>query len=177
MPTIRNLALLKRFTDYFKLKTFDTLDAQAGRMLVPVVALQVPPNIIQLSDVTANQISKTFTVPNGKQWRILYGKVSLVTTATVGTRRISIRFLDVGSNIIYFLQTNNTQAASLTEQYTFGTFGDIGEVASARHTLPLPVHAILPSGFAFQIIEPNGVDTSDDMEVFFMVEETDLEDI
>ena len=71
MPNIRNLQLLKRFTDLFKLKTNDTLSSEAGRMLVPVVSLSIYPGDIQvnsanrattgsLTPLTASTSKKTF---------------------------------------------------------------------------------------------------------------------
>jgi len=178
MPTIRNLALIKRFTDYFKLKSFDMLDSQAGRMLVPVVNLPVPPNVVQIGDALANDSDKTFTVPAGKQWKLLYGFLTLITTATAGNRQIQFRALDEIGNLIYAQNAVNVQVASTTEFYSLGQFGDVAESSATIHSLPIPVNLILNENQAIQIIETAAVDAAaDDMRVRLIIEETDVEDL
>lgn len=178
MPTIRNLALLKRFTDYFKLKAFDSLDSQAGRMLVPVVNLPVPANVILVPDVTLNDIDKRFTVPDGKQWKILTVFVELVTTATAGNRRIQLRIDSAGGARLWNTSALNVQIASTTERYNFqrGT-QEPTEPLATQHFIPLPLETILPSGFSIRIQEVVAVDVLDDMTVQILLEETDVEDI
>lgn len=175
MPAIRNSELLRRFNKFFKLKTHDFLDSEAGRMLVPVVSVPVPANVIQIEDIILNDSDKTITVPSGKQWKLLYGIVVLVTTATVGNRTISFRLQDASGNVVFRMDTAATQAASLTESYIFGSFGDIFESSAGIHFFPLPDQTILPEGFSIRILDASNVDAAaDDMTIRFMIEETEV---
>jgi len=175
MPAIRNSSLIKRFTDFFKLKTTDMLDSEAGRMLVPVITEPVPKNIIQISDVIVNDSDKSLTVPSGKQWKVLYGHILFITTATVGDRRISLQIIDENNNIIYIVEALNVQAASLTERYTFGQFGDVSESVGNRHLIPIPHDTILPENFDLRVFDIGAVDaTADDLIVRMIVEEIDV---
>jgi len=175
MPLIRNSFLIKRFTDFFKLKTTDMLDSEAGRMLVPVITEPIPANIRQVIDTTLNNSDKTITVPSGKQWKILYGLVNFVATATVGSRRVKVILEDDSGNDLYIIEARNSQTASTTEDYSLGQFGDTFESLATQHTLPIPVRAILPENFRIHVLDSTGVDAAaDDMTIRFIVEEIDV---
>ena len=175
MPNIRNLALIKRFTDYFRLKANDMLDSNAGRMLVPVVSIPVPPNIIELIDVALNDSNKNFVVPSGKQWKLLYGSFTLITSANAGNRQMRISFFDGANNVFYRSTAANVQTASVTENYAAGQFGDSAETTTQQHTLPIPVNSILPGGFQINIADSFGIDAAgDDLSIRLIAEETDL---
>lgn len=178
MPNIRNLALIKRFTEYFKLKTNDMLDTNAGRMLVPVVNLPVPPDIKQIVDVVLNDSDKTLTVPTGKQWKLIYGNMLLIASAQAGNRSIEFSLRDEGGNVLYSIVSLNVQVASTTERYMFGQFADTSESVGTFHLMPIPNSVILPSNFQIRIRDRAGIDPAvDDMTIRLIVEETDLEDI
>ncbi len=178
MPNIRNLALIKRFTEYFRLKANDMLDSEAGRMLVPVVNLPLPANIKAIIDTATNDSDKTFTVPSGKQWKFLYGFIDFTTTATVGDRQIIILITD-GTGNIWRIEALNVQAASLTERYNMQSGGtSVTEDVALTHVIPLPSIAILGSGFTIRILDSAAVDpAADDMLIRLVVEERDLEDL
>lgn len=175
MPVIRNSSLIKRFTDYFKLKTNDFLDSEAGRMLVPVVMLPVPPNIIEISDVVVNDSDKIITVPSGKQWKILSGHITLVTTATIGTRNMVFEFRNDASAFHYRMVALNGQIASTTEEYSIGNFGDVSESRAGQHTIPIPVNLILTENSNMRIFDIFAIDAAaDDLTIRLIVEETDI---
>ena len=175
MPVIRNSELIRRFTKYFKLKVNDFLDSEAGRLIVPVVNLPVPPNIVQISDVILNNSDKTITVPSGKQWKILYGFINFISTAEVGSRRISVNFLDENSNILFQVRALNTQTASLTETYTLGQFEDVTEPEIGSHYLSIPVNSILDENFIVRVFDAAAIAAvADDMTIRLIVEEIEV---
>src|SRR3989304_1214455 len=72
-----------------------------------------------INDATANDSDKTFTVPASTIWEPLFIVVTLVTTATVGNRKMRIEIGD-GSDLWWFKEWTPTQAASLTRNYFAG---------------------------------------------------------
>jgi hypothetical protein len=58
----------------------------------------------------------TCTVPNGKVWRIHTSRVTLVTSATVATRRLNL-ITDNGTTTLIQVPAADTQTASLTRNY------------------------------------------------------------
>jgi len=175
MPAIRNSELIKRFTDYFKLKTQDSLSSEAGRLLVPVVTLPVPENIRQITELSLNDSDKTLSVPVGKQWKLLYGIITLTTTATAGNRRMNLRFRDPDGNDLYVINALNVQVASTTESYSLGQFSDVVESVAIRHLLPIPNRAILPSEFQVRIFDSAAIAAAaDDMLIRLVVEEIEV---
>lgn len=176
MPLIRNSELIKRFTDFFKLKSGDFLDTEAGRLLVPVVMVPVPENIVQVSDTAANDSDKTFTVPSGKQWRVLWGFASFVTSAQAGNRRMAFRIQDENNNVIFESKSLNVQVASVTELYNFlPGISDTSESVAALHMMPFPRNTILPENFSMRILDAAVVDAAvDDLTIRLIVEETEV---
>ena len=52
MGNIRNLQILKTFTDFFKLKIGDPLGDIVGRMIIPVVSVSIPPANVRTANTT-----------------------------------------------------------------------------------------------------------------------------
>ena len=72
------------------------------------------------SDVTANDSNKSFTVPAGEEWQILWVYVSLATTATVGNRQLVLRIMAVDTTtVIGAVRAGLVQTASTTRKYMF----------------------------------------------------------
>lgn len=61
----------------------------------------------------------SWTVPAGKKWRVASIFVQFTTSATAGTRQIVVEPFDVSSNFLAVIAAAATQAASLTQNYTF----------------------------------------------------------
>jgi len=175
MPRIRNNSIAKRFTDFFKLKVTDSLDSEAGRLIVPVINFPLPANIFEVIDAALNDSNKTIVVPAGKRWKILYGQIILITTASAGNRNMQIRFRDSNGNEIYRIGTLNVQVASTTERYNLGQFGDIAESATGIHSFPIPINMILDGNFEIQILDSQAIDAAaDDLFINLIVDETDV---
>lgn len=176
MPNIRNLALIKRFSDYFRLKANDFLDSNASNIIIPTVNLPLPPDIRQIIDVAVNDSDKTIAVPSGKQWKVLYGFLILTTTVTAGNRVVEVRVQDENANILWLTSATNVQIASTTEFYSLQTGGDEPtEHTGGVHIINLPRELILTSEFALRVFDNAAVDPgADDLVVRLVVEETDL---
>jgi len=151
-----------------------TPDELADKVL-PVFKVNPSPRIIQILDTVANDSDKTITVPSGKKWKVLWGFANLVTTATVGDRRISIRFGD-GSNDLWLIDALNVQTASTNENYNFAqNFTDVLEAVGARHTIPIPKDLTLIEGFTIRVLDAGAIAaTADDLILRFIVEESDM---
>ncbi len=146
---------------------------QLADKILPVYQVNPSSRIILVEDLVINDFSKEFTIPNNKKWKMLYGHVTLATDANVADRRVVIRFRDTGNFTLYEAEALNTQAASLTERYTFGQFGDVSESVGNRHTLPIPSNSILIEDFNILINVVNGQAT-DDLTVKMIIEESDM---
>ena len=64
--------------------------------------------------------STTFTVPAGKKWRVKAAFIQAVTNGTTGARTMAFSAFDASSNNLASIYAANTQAASLTYNYTMG---------------------------------------------------------
>lgn len=174
MAAIRNSSLIKRFTDFLRLKTGDMLDGEITPLIVPTINQPVPLRITQIIDVALNDSDKTLTVPSGKQWRVLYGFVQLTTTATTGNRRIEVAFRDENDNVVYRVLGFNVQIASTTEEYIIGQFGDLAESLTTVHTLPTPINAFLKENFSIRVFDNAAIAAAaDDLTIRLIIEEID----
>ena|SRR3990172_884194 len=131
------------------------------------------PNIVQVADVALNDSDKTLTVPAGKEWRLQFLRIGLVTTATVGTRNIRVTIKDDGGNTLWQRDFPATQAASLTRTYLLAAdmpndagFDSAGIIRMEQSAF------VLPAAYAIQVLDFNAVDAAaDDMTLRLLVEE------
>lgn len=178
MVDIQSKDIIDRMHTDTKIQPAMQLPREFGKQILPVLQVNPLPVIKQISDVAVNDSDKTFTIPSGKQWKLLYGEVVLTSTATVGNRRMSVQFRDENNNVLYLIEAINTQAPSATERYALGQFGDVGESVATRHLLPIPNEAILLENFDIRILDSVAVDpAADDMTIRLMVEESDAVDL
>lgn len=74
MPAIRNPSLLKRFTDFLRLKTGDMLDGQVTGLIVPVINIPVDNREIKSESATASDaLSATIFTTNAERDTYLIG--------------------------------------------------------------------------------------------------------
>jgi hypothetical protein len=131
--------------------------------------------LLLLQDLDDNDSDKSFTVPAGKAYELLYGSVELISTATVGNRQLVIEITD-GTEIIYRIHAGTTQAASLTRHYLFGQ-GNVRETSFVDGTLmtPLPTGLLLKPSYVIRVYDSGAVDAAaDDMDVSIMVKNLPL---
>ena len=109
------------------------------------------------------------TVPANRRYKMMGGLAKLITSADVGNRQIELRVTD-GTNTIFAITANGTQAASLTKYYHFilGTDSPAAE-ASGIFVCPIPMGLWLPPGFTVQVLDTAAVAaTADDLTLRFL---------
>jgi len=177
MARINKQEVLQEMQEGLRLDTAkEKTPQELAEKILPVYKVNPRPRIFVLSDNALNDSDKTITVPAGKQWEVLYGQVQLVTTATVGDRRIQYTVQTSGGNeIVYTQQALNVQIASTNERYNFGTFSDVLESVPTRHNLPLPVGFVMLETFELRILDVNIVAAAaDDLTINLVIKETDM---
>lgn len=154
---------------------FDKIPERIAESIVPTFQSNIPvPKIREIVDVALNDSDKTITVPVGKMWKILYGTVILVTTATINNRLLELRIQNSLGNFLQRIEALNVQAPSATEYYNFGQYGDISESQAALHLIPIPDNLFLVEGQVIRILDINAIDVGgDDLDIRFIVEEYD----
>jgi len=133
-------------------------------------------SLLKLSDVTANDSNKTFTVPAGYTYEILYGQVDYTSTATVGNRQILLEILDTDSNVIWDVHAGTVQAASLNRHYSIlqGVFRETAFV-DGDIQLTIPRKGKILPGYTIKVYDSAEVDaTADDMNVHLVVEKVKI---
>lgn len=176
MARINKQEVLQEMQEGLKLDTArEKTPEELAEKVLPVYKVNPRPRIVRIMDSLDNDSDKSFTVPAGKKWKILYGLISLTTTATSGNRRIRIRILDETANDIYEVRALNVQIASTTEIYSLGQFSDVSESVVGIHLIPIPINLFLIEDYVIRIFDTTGVaPTADDMTVRFIVEESDM---
>lgn len=84
----------------------------------------------------------TETVPTNVRWRLLLARFTLVTNATVATRRVRL-FIDDGTNDLYVGEVEATQAASLTRNYNFAAGLGFQQTAFANSNLGVGIPPVV----------------------------------
>jgi hypothetical protein len=131
------------------------------------VAADVAPSLL-VSDATADDSDKTFTVPAGKEWEIFFVTARLVSTATVGNRQMRLEIGD-GTNLFWFKNWGAVQAASLTRDYFAGPSLPEDSAFDAGGRLRMlfePRLIILPAGWTVRLFDSAAIAAAaDDMTV------------
>jgi hypothetical protein len=126
-----------------------------------------------IRDDTLNCLDKSFIVPEGKYWEILFVGWTLKTSAVVGYRNVRVNITNGTDLVLPVRQSANVAASTSSAAYvafgnqmdsTFGaqpllTNGTDAAVAQSNRTLP---KSILPAGYVLRIYELNSVDAEAD---------------
>lgn len=134
-----------------------------------------PGEIKTLIDEALDDSDKEFTVPAGKIWEILSVYVKLISTATVGNRRIVILLRDAANKVLSGCAAGATQAASLTYEYFFGaTLPAQAAVVNNMLLAPLPFGLQLTAGKKVRVYDVAAIAAAaDDMTVNMVYAERD----
>lgn len=138
-----------------------------AQQAIPVSTID-PWNPNQQADTAANDSDKSFTVPAGAIWQILWIWVEFAATGTVGNRQLVVEIQDAGSNVVAQIRAGAVQAASLTRKYLFApgmmdltTFRDTDFLAT-----PIPPGLLLGAGWKVRVYDKTAVAAAaDDMTV------------
>lgn len=116
-----------------------------------------------LNSDTAVGSDKLFTVPPNEEWVILAVGATLVTTATVGTRRVGVELQDDSSNVIIALVCRADQAASETVVYNFAAgLRDQASVANGTLSTSFPESLLLTPGYKIRVYDFDATDVAGD---------------
>ena len=146
-----------------------TIDVTVSDEPVEIVDTWSP---LLVSDETADDSDKSFTVPANYMYQVLWIWVELTTTATVGNRQMVVELQDDGADIIAQWRAGAVQAASLTRYYCFAPSN--ADLTAFRDTdylmTPIPPTVVLPASYVIRVYDNNAVAAAaDDMVVQMMV--------
>jgi len=122
-----------------------------------------------VSDETADDSDKSFTVPADTEWQILSIWVEFTSTADAGARQLVIETQDGAADVTgQPMRAGVTQDPSLTYYYQFGPA--LADLTALRDTdwlmSPIPPTLLLPAGHVLRIYDNNAVQVAaDDMVV------------
>lgn len=121
---------------------------------------------------TAGNVDATFTVPYGKDYRVLYGQVVLTTDATAADRRVQIQVLGPTDAVVFYFHAGTTIPASKTNQHMCFMQGVPRETALIGDSLLVPIglDLVVPPGYKLNVNVDAGV-AGDSHVGYFMVEE------
>ena len=137
-------------------------------------SVTIQPIIEDYFDDTANDSNKSWTVPDGEQWRLLRAHVIYVSSSDAGDRQMVIQVDDDSGNLLGHLVAGSVQAASLSRHYTFlqGIYRETTFV-NAELQVPIPQDLYLQSGYVLTFKDDAAIAAAaDDMTVAFSIEVT-----
>lgn len=123
-------------------------------------------------DSTANDSDKSFTVPAGEMWKLMYANVKLVTSADVGNRQLRFAVTDPNGNEVGYISAGAVQAASLTRSYGFlqGIYRETAFI-DGMIQIPIPIDLYLSAGSTIRFYDSAAIAAAaDDMTVAFGVQ-------
>jgi len=118
-------------------------------------------------DEANNDSDKTFTVPAGQEWQVLWVWVefaSFTGTAANPSRQVEIQLQDAANDVIGAWQPAQTQSNAQTRNYLFAP--GLPDLLAFRDTsylmTPIPPTLFLSAGQQIRIWDNNAVDASND---------------
>jgi len=121
-------------------------------------------------DAALNDSDKSWTVPDGETWEILYAHVIFTSTATVGNRQLRFIVKDASGNIAIDVHAGTVQAASVTARhYSFkqGVYRET-TVVDGELECPIPEDCVALGGDVVQFKDNAAIAAAaDDMTVSF----------
>jgi hypothetical protein len=121
-----------------------------------------------LTDIAVGN-DKPFTVPTaatappkGRIWELLYGRVELTTTATVGNRQLTLQVETAGGDVLYLDDATATTPASQT---------DVAFLIGDDPVLPTNRSIWLPAGAVVRLWDSADIDALDTLKVWLVVRE------
>lgn len=137
---------------------------------VEAVAIVMP--VETRRDAALNDSNKSWVVPDGEMWKILWAHVRYTSSADVGNRQMTFLIKDADGNEIFDIAAGIVQAAGLTRHYNFaqGVYRETAFAADELQT-PIPVDCYLPAGYTLQFYDSAAVAVAaDDMIVNFAIQ-------
>lgn len=145
------------------------VDLGAGTYVPGVAVLSPGPDTL-ISDATANDSDKTFTVPASTIWEPLFFSITLVSQTTAGNRKMRLEIGD-GSALWWFKEWTPLQAVTLTRNYyaSIALPDDAAFDASGRARMLYEPRFSLPAGWTIRLFDVNAIaPTLDDLTVLVL---------
>ena len=123
-------------------------------------------------DVVADDSDKSFVVPAGRRYKLHYGQITLISTASAGNRQMALEVLDDSANLVFRSLAGAVQAASLTREYHFAP-NPVREAAfvNGQIMVPTPPDLIMLPGWTLRFYDTAAIDAAaDDMTVSALVQ-------
>ena len=123
-------------------------------------------------DAALNDSDKSYTVPNGETWKLIYAFVTLTTTAGAGNRQMRFSVTDASGNEVGYISAGAVQSPGSTNSYGFmqGIYRETSFVDNMIQ-VPIPIDLYLPAGYSMRFYDSNAVaPAADDMIVSYSVE-------
>lgn len=142
-----------------------------GNENLTIGVTQIAP-VLGVLDDDPNNSDKTFIVPDGEMWKLIYANVTLFTSAAVGNRQIRLSVVNPDGYDVGYISAGATQAASLTRSYGFlqGIYRETSFIDGMIQT-PIPMDLFLPAGSLLRFHDSAGISVAaDDMTVAFSVQ-------
>jgi len=124
-------------------------------------------------DAATNDSDKSFTVPAGKIWDLLSVQATMVNTATVGNRKLTMTITD-GTDVVLVAPAGSVPASGAPMfQATGGNysllqlqrFDSLANATTGGITIAgLPIPCLLPAGYVVRVYDAAAIDAAaDDM--------------
>lgn len=129
-----------------------------------------------LYDAVADDSDKPIVVPAGRRYKLLYGMVTLVSTAVVGNRQMALEIIDDSANVVFRSLAGAVQTASLTREYHFAP-NPVREAAfvAGQIMVPIPPDLIILPGWTLRLYDSAAIDAAaDDMTVSMTIDDSDI---
>lgn len=125
--------------------------------------------VTPLNDRRVDLSDKTFVVPAGEEWEILWIWVKLSTQVNAGNRQLAIQILDASGNVLATLaRAGVTQPISTVRYYLFapGAPDQLAFRDTDHITVTLPVTSFLSAGQRLRIYDNKAIaPVNDDMTI------------
>jgi len=175
MATVNKQEIIKRFIEKLRLDPGrESIAMKVGETLLPVIDVSERGEFKQIFDNSANDSSKTFTVPLGHRWEVEYVHILYIASADVGTRNVVIRIND-GSDLLYEGEMEVQPVASGTENCMWSYRCATSDNSLSRYVFQhFPKHVL--SGQTIEVIDRQAIaNTADDMTVSINFREMSME--
>ena len=140
------------------------VDLGAGTYVPATVNLLIAAESL-VNDAALNDSDKTFTVPASTIWEPLFISIQLISTATVGNRKMRMEIGD-GAALWWFKEWTPLQAASLTRTYFAAPSlpDDAAFDANGRARILYEPRFALPAAWTIRFFDVNAIAAAaDDM--------------
>ena len=123
------------------------------------------PSILVRAQFTIVNNLASVTLPMGAAWDLAAVFLNWTSNGTAGSRVPAIIAKDLLGNILWEATADSTQAASLTNSYSFQSGLGFTQNVGGFHTNALPTKAMIPPGGSLSVTDLAAISTGDTIPV------------